>query len=505
MPELRLLNAERTREKLTVAQERHIRRLYREALAEVQEWSKRLEGRDNISSILRRQYLDRMEKELTEAMEHIGSDTEKLIRSNISMTATAVVKDTNRMLNNMGIGLSTAYSFVPADVVQAITMGKIYDGDWTLSKAIWSNTKKSQKDIHDIIAKGVLENKSSYDIAKELEKYVNPSAAKPWDWGKIYPGTAKKVDYNAQRLARTLVSHAYQQSFVRTTKDNPFFEGYRWLISGHDVCPICTDYAYDDHTGGKLPEGVFYKDELPMDHPNGRCTFSVYTEHSTDDIVDSLLDWAHGGENAELDKFAESLFPSKFGMIKEQIKLATTVNSLSVQNLPKVSLQESSDDWFEYENANLMSEYIRTGKMSSVDINGMPVSPEQQAILKSEALTLQEAASTTVTNYRTLYRGMVLHSEESVVDFARNSIYNIETLTATATDKGIAKIYTDTENAGGGIPVLLEIENPKGIKGFDRDGIEVILPKGSAYRVSQSFYDEDGLLHVRLYAGKGLG
>ena len=76
MPELRLLNAERTREKLTVAQERHIRRLYREALAEVQEWSKRLEGKDNISSILRRQYLDQMEKELTEAMEHIGSDTE---------------------------------------------------------------------------------------------------------------------------------------------------------------------------------------------------------------------------------------------------------------------------------------------------------------------------------------------------------------------------------------------------------------------------------------------
>lgn len=319
MPELRLLDAERTREKLTVAQERHIRKLYREALAEVQEWSKRLEGRDNISSILRRQYLDRMEKELTEAMEHIGSDTEKLIRSNISMTATAVVKDANRMLNNMGIGLSTAYSFVPADVVQAITMGKIYDGDWTLSKAIWSNTKKSQQDIHDIIAKGVLENKSSYDIAKELEKYVNPTAAKPWDWGKIYPGTAKKVDYNAQRLARTLVSHAYQQSFVRTTKDNPFFEGYRWLISGHDVCPICTDYAYDDHTGGKLPEGVFYKDELPMDHPNGRCTFSVYTEHSTDDIVDSLLDWAHGKTNPDLDNFARSLgFPIE--TVKRSVK-----------------------------------------------------------------------------------------------------------------------------------------------------------------------------------------
>lgn len=332
MPELRLLNAERTREKLTVSQERHIRKLYRGALAEVQEWSKRLEGRDNISSILRCQYLDKMEKELTEAMEHIGSETEKLIRSNISVTATAVVKDANRMLNNMGIGLSTAYSFVPADVVQAITMGKIYDGDWTLSKAIWSNTKKSQQDIHDIIAKGVLENKSSYDIAKDLEKYVNPSAAKPWDWGKIYPGVRKKVDYNAQRLARTLVSHAYQQSFVRTTKDNPFFEGYKWLTANnHRVCPICQGYAEDIHADG-LPAGVFTKDDLPLDHPNGQCTLSVYMTQDTDQIVDSLLHWAHGGENAELDKFAESLgfsIPKVRNSIESYKYHATTTSAIS--------------------------------------------------------------------------------------------------------------------------------------------------------------------------------
>ena len=223
------------------------------------------------------------------------------------------------MLNNMGIGLSTAYSFVPADVVQAITMGKIYDGDWTLSKAIWSNTKKSQQDIHDIIAKGVLDNKSSYAIAKDLEKYVNPTAAKPWDWGKIYPGVRKKVDYNAQRLARTLVSHAYQQSFVRTTKDNPFFEGYKWLTANnHRVCPICQGYAEDIHVNG-LPAGVFTKDDLPLDHPNGQCTLSAYTEHNTDYIVNSLLDWAHGKPNPDLDNFARSLgFP--IDTVKKSVK-----------------------------------------------------------------------------------------------------------------------------------------------------------------------------------------
>lgn len=320
MPELRLLNAERARNNITKAQEIYIKKLYRDALNDVKEWSKFLEGKENVSSAIRRQYLNRMEKEISEEMSKIGTSIEDTIKSNVSSTATAVVKDANSVLNDIGVNISTAYSFVPADVVQAITMGKIYAGDWTLSKAIWKQSQKAQKDIHEIIAKGVLENKSSYDIAKELEKYVNPSAVKPWDWSKIYPGTARVVDYNAQRLARTLVSHAYQQSFVRTTKDNPFFLGYRWLTSNsHNVCPICRGYAEDVHDNS-LPAGVFPKDELPIDHPNGKCTFSVYTEESTDSMVDALVDWAHGEENAGLDAFAESLgFSIEY--VKKHVKL----------------------------------------------------------------------------------------------------------------------------------------------------------------------------------------
>lgn len=318
MPELRLLEAEKTRMRLTILQERHIRKLYQNALEEMKEWSKSLENKENVSSIIRQSYIRQMEKDLSDEMEKIGKDIESTIEKNISSTATAVVKDANSVLSRLGIDLRTAYSFVPYDVVQAITTGQIYGGGWTLSRAIWMHTKKSQQDIYDIIAKGVAENKSSYAIAKELEKYVNPSAAKPWDWSKIYPGTSKKVDYNAQRLARTLVSHAYQQSFVRTTKDNPFFLGYRWLTSGHDVCPICREYAEDVHDDS-LPAGVFPKDELPIDHPNGRCTFSVYMAESTDQIVDTLIDWANGGENSELDKFAESLgFP--INEVKQSVK-----------------------------------------------------------------------------------------------------------------------------------------------------------------------------------------
>lgn len=317
--EFRLREAERVREQLTVQQERHIRGLYRQALLQTRKWSASLEGKDNISSILRTQYLMQMENDLKAEMRKVGVNTERTILSNMLSTATAVSKDSNKLLFRLGINVSGAYSKVPSEVVSAISTGTVYNSDWSLSKAIWGHTKKSQQDIHDIIAIGIAQNKSSYDIAKDLEKYVNPSAAKPWDWGKIYPGTSRKVDYNAQRLARTMVSHAYEQSFVATTKDNPFFLGYRWLTSGnHNVCPICIGYAEDVHDKD-LPAGVFPKDDLPIDHPNGKCTFAVYMEDSPDDVADKLAAWVNGESNSDLDDFAGSLGYSVREM-KEHVK-----------------------------------------------------------------------------------------------------------------------------------------------------------------------------------------
>ena len=318
--ELRLREAEKVRSRLTVQQARHIKNLYSQAILQTKSWQKSLEGKDNISSVLRRQYLSNMENDLNTEMRKIGVNTEKTIHSNMLSTATAVCRDSNKLLFNFGINIQGAYSKVPADVVTAISTGKIYNSDWSLSKAIWKHTQKSQQDIHDIIAIGVAQNKSSYEIAKDLEKYVNPAAVKPWNWSKIYPGTSKKIDYNAQRLARTMVSHAYEQSFIASTKDNPFFLGYRWLTSGdHNVCPICMGYAGDIHADG-LPAGVFPKDELPIDHPNGKCTFSVYMEENSKQIADRLASWVNGESNPELDKFAESLGYS-VSEVKKNVKL----------------------------------------------------------------------------------------------------------------------------------------------------------------------------------------
>lgn len=125
--------------------------------------------------------------------------------------------------------------------------------------------------------------------------------------------------------------------------------------------------------------------------------------------------------------------------------------------------------------------------------------------LAEEAQVLQHKAGKTKTKYKTLHRGMVLSVEDVRSIFTPNSTYTFDTLTATTTDKGIASIYTNVENMAieNGVPVMIEIQKPDGIYGFDRDGMEVLLPKGSEFKVTRNWMDKDGVVHVSMYSKKG--
>ena len=110
-----------------------------------------------------------------------------------------------------------------------------------------------------------------------------------------------KIDYNAQRLARTMISHAYEESFVAVTKNNPFIEAYQWITSGSDrVCEICIDRESSDHYG--LGPGIYPKDALPLDHPNGMCTFDVVITMTDEEISDAIADWYLGEGDPEMNK-----------------------------------------------------------------------------------------------------------------------------------------------------------------------------------------------------------
>lgn len=315
--------AMKQRARLTAEQSRAISAMYSDLAKEVAEEQKSISGRTNVSSVLRAEYLDGLSKQINEEIVHIGKSTETGIKSAMTNVAKAVVSDNIGFLDDVGIKVKGAYSYIPVDVVEDIATGRLYDGKWTLSKAIWNQSKKAQKDINYVVAQGIAGQKSTLEIAKDLEKYVDPKAAKAWDWARVYPGTAMKVDYNAQRLARTMVSHAYEESFVRTTKDNPFFECYRWLISNHEnVCEICQDRATDFHgvvVNGQPMYGCYNKNELPLDHPNGRCTFSVEMSESMEEVGEDLADWVLGGSNSGLDNFAKSM-----GYTPEAVKNSIT-------------------------------------------------------------------------------------------------------------------------------------------------------------------------------------
>ena len=292
-------NAEAQRLRITQEQQKHIEELYKQAskrIGELAEQAPRVP-----SDIIRQQYLRDLQQQINDALRGIQGDLGSTIREHSQQVAAETVKDAKEFLREVGLPIGGAYSNVPIEIVQAVASGQLYTGNWTLSRALWLNTMETQKDVQSIVAQGILQNRSAYDIAKDLEKYVDPSARKDWEWSKVYPDTRKVVDYNAQRLARTMVSHAYQQAFVRTTIKNPFITKYQWQAAATErTCEICME------RDGQL----FDKDALPLDHPNGMCTYLAVIEESMEDIADRLADWAHGGDDPALDEWAMDLYGS---------------------------------------------------------------------------------------------------------------------------------------------------------------------------------------------------
>lgn len=332
MKGISLRDAEKARLEITQQQALEIQKLYKDVY---KEYRKQLKGMTSggATASLRKSQLRHLTNSLKEAYNHLGAQLEGNITSAATQASQAVVEANSNWLSSIGLSLKGTYAAVPQDVVALLASGKLYGHGWTLSKAIWGESQQKTHDIETIVARGVAANKSSFDIAKDLEKYVNPGAAKPWDWSKVYPGVHKKVDYSAQRLARTMVSHAYQQSLERVCSKNPFVIGYRWR-SAHvaRTCELCIERSETDHHG--MGPGVYPKGELPLDHPNGMCTFLTVMSDNLEGISNRLADWANGKADPELDGWAKGMFPSAKSqdpLSKEWLEKA----GYSTDNLPE--------------------------------------------------------------------------------------------------------------------------------------------------------------------------
>lgn len=303
---IKLNTSERDRVSITLKQQKEIRRLYGRAYRNIRKEVNKVSKKSTVSATIREQELKKLRTKIGREYASMRKQIQRLVEKGMLDVAQTIVNDTDKWLKSVGLTIEGAYSYVPEEVVESIVTGKVYEGKWSLSRALWSDVQKKQKDINFVIAQGIAENKSTYEIAKDLERYVNPSARKAWEWKKVYPGTNTKIDYNAQRLARTLVTHSYQQSIIRTARDNPFVIGIKWLTSGgHSrTCEICRERETQDKYG--LGVGVFPPDKLPLDHPNGLCTFAVITDNLSD-VSDRLANWVNGKQDKTLDTFVKNI------------------------------------------------------------------------------------------------------------------------------------------------------------------------------------------------------
>lgn len=326
MANFRLKKAEEIRDSTTQEMLKQIQRMYQGLYRDV---SRRITSGGG--NRLSKQNLILLQREIQNRIKQINSDVENNVRSNMETVCNAVTEDIRTYLKQMGFqdrDIAEAYIHVPAQIVDTIVTGQIYQEGWTLSGAIWGYNKKTQQTLQDIITSGAGQGKGAYEIAKELESYVDPTAKKQantikkWRYARetdVQAGRAEyigqritdyyrpgKVDYNALRLARTMVSHAYQQTFERVNRYDPFVVGYRWLTSNFHgrVCDICRNRAETDQYG--LGIGVFPKDQLPLDHPNGMCTFEAVIPDSMTDIARKIGQWyqAPAGTYPDIDKYA---------------------------------------------------------------------------------------------------------------------------------------------------------------------------------------------------------
>ena len=249
--------------KLTLKQQQEILKLYEDAIKELS----RKASRSKAKSLTKRWTLDYI-KQLKALEKDLRKELNKVIREGIEKAAELGTEPEQLVMRQIfqlieidpGDHFTTMFSQVKDNIVKDIISGNLYKDNRSLSSRIWTYGQEFKKDIQYTINQAILEKKSAIELAKDLEQFVKEPAKRETTWGKVYPNLKnKKVDYNAMRLARTSINHAYQTSTIQSSNMNPFVEGIEWhsaMIHGR-TCQVCMERH------GR----VYPVKSVPLDHP----------------------------------------------------------------------------------------------------------------------------------------------------------------------------------------------------------------------------------------------
>lgn len=130
-----------------------------------------------------------------------------------------------------------------------------------LSPRVYKQRALDDGRIEQIIRQGLIAGLSARELAKDVYKYVSPTA----------PGGSS---YSAMRLARTEINNALHERQVEAAQTRPGIKAVKWNLSGsHKVPDKCNQYAA---RGGN---GHWAVDNIPdKPHPNCFCYLTYIME-----------------------------------------------------------------------------------------------------------------------------------------------------------------------------------------------------------------------------------
>ena len=358
--EVKALKVRQQVSKVTKEQQGEILKIYDNAIVGISEKMAKAK-----SGSVTEKFLLENRKEMKKVRKKIFDEINQTTKNGVATAAKMAIDNDidsmTKVLKKSGVKVGQSYKSmffgVQEKVVNDIISGDLYKDAKTLSDRIWNMTGNFEKDIQSVIAQGILEKKSAIELAKDLEDFVLPPAKRPATWGKAYPRLKNKaVDYNAQRLARTAINHSYQTATVQGSNVNPFVEGIKWRsaeIHGR-TCALCIERANDDAFG--LGAGVFPKDEVPLDHPNGLCTMLPHVPQDLDTIAEELNKWIHGEDNPKLDSWYDEQGEYFSGGLKKPPKIDTAkIGQLDTQI---IKLQQDLKDLNQSEFVNIWKDPV---------------------------------------------------------------------------------------------------------------------------------------------------
>ncbi|CAI3548391.1 hypothetical protein [Clostridium neonatale] len=334
-----VLNARKQFLKLNKSQERELLNLYKELAKQLQS------DIATCRTTSQETYLNNLHQIVEMNIKDLSGELEKKIKANIE-TASQIASTTELAYYQVltdDVSLSAAFKGMVIntshETVKKLIQGQFYKDKTSLDQRLWNITDKSVKDIDTLIKVNVLRGANAKELAKQVEKYVNP--LKKLELKNDEVGFNKNVSYQATRLARTSITHSFRETQIQQAMNNPFNQGMKWELSPshgirmHGKTDICDDYATQNNY--ELGTGVFPVDKMPIGHPQCLCiTYQVNT--NTRSAMEELKAWTNGEPNEKLDKWYEGVEwtdKEEAKSSKEQVKANGKDRTIQVK-IPKL-------------------------------------------------------------------------------------------------------------------------------------------------------------------------